>query len=80
MPGFIGLPDQLGERHSVTFVLQISHEPPFIEQGHEAMDIGMLGYQAPVKPVEFAVMTVGVIIAVLCAPHFVAHQNHGSSN
>src|SRR5262249_47919340 len=37
----------------------------------------MTGEQRPVKPTDLVVLTVRVIVAALCAPHFIAHYYHG---
>src|SRR4029077_3306265 len=38
--------------------------------------IGVLGEQRPVKPIVLVIMAVGIVIAPLGAPDFVAHQDH----
>jgi len=45
----------------------------------EAVHIGMLRGQCPIEPTGLVVLTVRVIVTVLRAPHFVAHQDHGQA-
>src|ERR1700761_6764925 len=40
------------------------------------MHVCMLFEQVPVQPAGLVVLTPGVIISALCAPHFVAHRDH----
>src|SRR4029077_11736328 len=42
--------------------------------------IGVLGEQRPVKPIVLVIMAVGIVIAPLGAPDFVAHQDHRQPN
>src|SRR5262249_44813720 len=49
------------------------------QQFDESTDVGVLVEQPPVEPRGLVVVTVVVVIAVLGAPHFVAHQGHGSA-
>ena len=42
----------------------------------ETKNIGVLFQEAPVEPADFVVLAVGVVIALLGAPHLVAHQQH----
>ena len=47
------------------------------EKAHETVQLGMFFHQRPVEPAKFVVVAIGVVIAILGAPHFVAHQDHG---
>src|SRR5262249_47969621 len=46
------------------------------EVAYEAQDVSVLGNGVPVKPADLIVLAVGVIVAPLRAPHFVAHEQH----
>ena len=41
------------------------------------MHIRVLYEQRPIEPIRFVVLTVSVVVAVLRAPDFIAHQEHG---
>ena len=43
------------------------------------MHVGMLFNKRPIKPTDLVVLTVGVVVALLCATDFVTHQNHRHS-
>ncbi len=80
MPRFIRLPDQLGQAYALALVLHVPQEPSRIEERHEPMHICVFGDQRPVEPVDVVVMAVGVVVAALCTPHFVAHEDHGQTH
>ena len=46
---------------------------------HEVEDFAIFGQQGPVKPAEFIVLAVGVVVAVLGAADFIAHEQHGDA-
>src|SRR5689334_22778692 len=44
------------------------------------MDICMLREERPVEPAGFVILTIGIIVPTLCAPHFVTHEQHGHTH
>ncbi len=52
-------------------------QPARVEQADEAMHAGMLSKQTPVEPTGLVVLAIGIVVAMLRAPHLVAHQYHG---
>ena len=40
------------------------------------MHVCVLREQRPVEPIDFVVLTIGVVVAVLRSPNFIAHQEH----
>ena len=76
VPGFLCRPQQLVQADALVLGFHVSQQPSGIEQGHEAMHIGVLRHQGPVEPARLVVLAVGVVVAALGAPHFVAHENH----
>src|SRR5262252_6766803 len=77
VPGFLRLPQQAVETHGLALYLHAAQHPTGVEQGDEAVDVGVLLYQGPVKPTGLVVLAVGVVVAVLGTPHFIAHEYHG---
>ena len=43
------------------------------------MNFRVLYEQRPIEPVPFVVLTVGVVVALLRTPDFIAHQEHGKA-
>src|SRR5438034_4819555 len=44
------------------------------------MDICVLREERPVVPVGFVILTIGIIVTILGAPHFVTHEQHGHTH
>src|SRR5216684_7581776 len=76
VPANVGLPDQLVQRYPLPLGLHISQHPASVEQGHEPVHVGPLREQRPIEPAGLVVLTIGVVVAALGAPHLVAHQHH----
>src|SRR5262249_29950508 len=52
---------------------------PFAELDHafpEAQQIAVRFYQRPIEPTNFVVLTVGVVVALLCAPYLITANEH----
>src|SRR6516162_806173 len=79
VPGDISSAEQLVQGRALVFSFQVSQQPSSNEQCHEPMHIGVLRDQGPVKPAGLVVLAVGVVVATLGAPHFIAHLNHGQA-
>ena len=77
MPGFIGLPDQLGQGHAMTLWFVVSQQPSCDEQFHEATLRLRAGRRGPSRPTGFVVLAVRIVVAVLRSPHLISRQNHG---
>src|SRR5579864_6801294 len=43
------------------------------------MYVRVLDEQRPIEPIGFVVLTVSVVVAILCSPDFIAHQEHGKT-
>src|SRR2546422_1913827 len=76
MPGSIRLPEELVQTEALPLGLLVSQQPLCAEECHEPMHIGMLRHQRPVKPTGLVVLAISVVVTLLGAPYFVAHQNH----
>ena len=76
VPGDVLLEEQLIQRHPLLLVLDVSQYPPSVEHAHEPVHVGSLREQRPVEPVGLVVLTIGVVVAALCAPHLVTHEHH----
>src|SRR2546430_6748870 len=76
MPGSIRLAEELVQTEALPLGLLVSQQPLCAEQCHEPMHIGMLRHQRPVKPTGLVVLAISVVVTLLGAPYFVAHQNH----
>ena len=61
-------------------MLDVSNHAARDQQLHEAEDIRMFGEQVPVEPTRIVVLAVGVIVAALTTPHFIAHNKHGHTS
>ena len=77
VPGLVRFPQQLVQTDALALVFHVAQQPSGVEQGHEPVDIGVLRHQGPVEPARLVVLAVSVVVAMLGAPHFVAHENHG---
>ena len=73
------LAQKLGQGH----IEALDRQSPIHQQGRELLDesmnIRVLGDEVPVEPGDFVVLTEGVVVAALGAPHLVAHQQHRGS-
>ena len=77
VPGPLRLAEKLAEALVLAFGLHGSQQSARGEQRHEAVHVGMLRAQRPIEPTRFVVLAVGIVVAALGAPYFVAHDNHG---
>src|SRR5208283_323511 len=58
-------------------MVYISNRAALNQQLHKAENVAMFGKQIPIKPTRFVVVAVGVVVAALATPDFVAHNKHG---
>src|SRR5262245_23368816 len=49
------------------------------ESPHETAEVAVSLKAAPVQPTDLVVLAIGVVVALLGAPGFVAHEQHGSA-
>src|SRR5262249_36614701 len=78
-PRDVGLPDQLTEGHPPLLVFHIAKDAAFVDHGHEAVHVGAFAHERPVEPARLVVLTIRVVVAILRAPHLVAHEHHWQS-
>src|SRR6516162_3338741 len=71
--------EKLVERHIESLDGKIAVHPERDERLDKAVNIRVLLDQYPVKPGHLVVLTEGVVVAILGAPYFVAHQQHRRS-
>src|SRR5262249_22789786 len=58
-------------------MLHLAQHSPRDEQAQEAVYVGVFLNQRPVEPAGLVVLAIGVVVAALCLPDFVGHQDHG---
>ena len=77
VPGLFRIPEQLVQAHAPALMLHVPQQTAGDQQFDEPVHVGVLGEQRPVEPTGLVVLAVGVVVAVLRAPHFVTHDDHG---
>jgi hypothetical protein len=70
---------QLVETKRPTLLDDIAPPAKPVELPHETVDVPMLFEQVPIKPGQFRIVAVGVVVAQLGAAHLIAHQQHRHS-
>ena len=68
--------EKLAQRHAEAFVGQIPVQAKRDQLLREPMDVRVPLDSGPIEPADLAVAAIGVIVAALRAPHFVAHHEH----
>ena len=68
------LAKDLGQARPPVLVFQVPNRPPLDEQLDEAVYIRVFGEQRPVEPACIVVLAIRVVVALLTAPHLIAHQ------
>src|SRR5262249_31419567 len=76
MPRLLPLPKKLAEALAPQLWLGGSKDSAGCPHPEEAVHACVLFEKRPVEPTGFVVLTVGVVIAALGAPHFIAHDEH----
>jgi len=79
MPAQVSAPQERGQGSPLAFVACTTQMPPGIQQSRKAMDAGMLLEQPPIEPIGFIVLAISVVVAMLGAAKFIAHQKHGQA-
>ena len=55
---------------------QIMHMGELNHLLHEAQHLRLLVYQRPIKPTQFVVLAIGVVVSLLGAAHLIPHRQH----
>src|SRR3954451_1948977 len=75
VPCFSSLVQHLVQTHSPALNLHIPQQTSCDQQSHKSIDISVTSDETPIEPTVLAVLTVCVVVALLRAAYFVAHQN-----
>ena len=69
-------PQKFGQSHIEPFDRQIAVHAQRDKLFDKAMNIRVLLEQAPIEPADHVILAIGVVVAGLCSPHLVAHNEH----
>src|SRR5262245_61440053 len=76
MPGVVRSPKQFDKAFIIPCLYRASQSALGVQQRNEPMQIGMDIDERPIEPARLIVLDIGVIVATLASPDFVAHEDH----
>src|SRR5262249_8210512 len=77
MPTSYSGADQLIQSHLLAFRVGVTEAPRRDEGLHKPLQISVLRSQRPIEPAGIVVLAIRVVVAQLCPPGFISHDEHG---
>src|SRR5208283_80816 len=82
VPVDFGAAQQLVEAQPEAFLITRTQQPEALgnEFSHKLMEVPVSVEEAPIEPADLVILAIGIAVAPLSAPHFVAHLEHRRTN